>query len=128
MTFEYIGVDGLTIAHSSGSPISSGSFVITSTPSVKVLADGKGVFSGPLTFTFSGGTATGFVSNSINGGGTINPTTVKVKADGSFVIREGDSGTLNGTGITLPDPPGTAGPISGGVEITAANQAKVRAQ
>lgn len=128
MGWEYIGVDGLTIAHSAGSPISSGSFTITSTPSVMVFADGKGVFSGPLTFTFMGGSAAGFVANSINGGGTINPTTLVVKADGALVIRQGDTGTLNGIGITTPDPPGAAGPISGGVEITVANQTEVKAK
>lgn len=127
MTLKLIGVDGLTIVHSAGSPISGGTFTITSTPSVKVKAQGKGVYSGVLSFTFAGGNMSGITAESFTGAGTINPTAIYVKADGALVIREGDTGTLTGSG-TNPSPPPPTVPGTGGVEISVAGQTKVKAQ
>jgi hypothetical protein len=127
MTLELIAVQGCTIAHSSGSSISGGAFVITSTPSVKVKGEAKGVYKTPLSFTFSGGNASGAVPGSVAGGGTIAATAIKTKADGLLVIREGDTGTLTATGTNASPPPPTI-PFVGGVEISVANQTTSKAQ
>jgi len=117
-----------SLDHVSGSSVSGGAFVITSTPSVYVKTEGSGVYSGPLTFTFTGGSASGFVSGSLTGAGTINPTATKVKADGLLIIREGDSVAVTFTGTTLPNPPGTSGTVVGNVEVADAGQSTTKAQ
>lgn len=127
MTLKPIGVDGLTIDHVVGSPVSGGTFTITSTPSLKVKAEGKGVYSGTLNFTFAGGNGPGAVDGTVTATGSINPTAVYVKADGSLVIREDDVGNMTGTGTNSNPPPPTV-PIFGVVEITNAGQTKVKAQ
>lgn len=119
-----VGVDGLTIDHSPGSPISGGSFTVTSVPSTKLIAEGKGAYRGPLTFTFSGGNMSGMVPGSVTGGGTINPTATKMSDGGLFVIREGDAGTLIGTAVPTG---GGSTPVSGDVEVTDPAQTKLRA-
>jgi hypothetical protein len=124
---ELIAVEGLTLDHVSGSPISGGSFTITSTPDAKVKAEGHGVYVSPLAFSFSGGDASGFVAGSVSGGGSITATAVKVQASGIAVMRLGDSVLMNCVGTI--DPPATppTGPVSGNVEITDAGQTKVEA-
>lgn len=123
---ELIAVDGLTLDHAAGSPISGGSFSITSTPDAKVKTDGAGFFAGPLVFTFSGGDADGFVAGSVAGGGSMPATAGKVKIGGVAVMREGDSCTMSCVGTI--DPPATppTGPVAGDVEIADAGQTKVR--
>jgi hypothetical protein len=130
MTAKLIAVLNCTLAHGSTSPISGGVFTVTSTPSVKVLAENKGVYKTPLTYTFAGGNATGFVPGSI---ATLVPQTIvatatKVLVDGVLVMRVDDLGTMTAQGKTLPDPPGAVGPISGPVEISVAGQTKVLAE
>ena len=112
------------VDHDTGSPISGGTFVITSPPSTNVKADGVGVYRGPLSGTFSGGNASGFVSGSVAGSWTINPTASNVKADELPVIRVDDTGTLTATG-TIPPPTGGTGPISGPVVVSDAGQGEV---
>lgn len=111
-----------TIDHASGSPISGGAFTITSLPSLVLLANGNGVFSGPLAFTFAGGSAPGLTG--VSGGGSIPPTALKVTTGGLAVIRAGDTGTLTALGIPPSGPPV---PISGPVEVTDAGQNVVEA-
>jgi len=125
MTLELIAVQGCTIGHGSGSVITGGIFVITTLPSTKVLA-GAGIYSGPIAFTFSGGSGGGCVAGSVTGAGTINPTANKV-LEALHVDRESDSGTMAWTGTNSNPPPPT---LSGSspVEITAAGQTKVKAQ
>lgn len=127
MTFENVAVVGLTISHGSGSTITGGSFVITSSPSSKVKAGGAFVYRGTINFTFSGGSEPTVTAGSVTGSGSISFTATKTKADGQFVIREGDTGTLTGTG-TNPSPPPPTLPVSGSVEISNAGQTKVKAQ
>lgn len=125
MSLEKIAVDGLIIAHSSGSAVSGGEFTITSLPSIKGKADGKGVYSGVLAFTFTGGTHSSGTSGSATGGGSITLTATKSKVDGNLVFREGDTGTLIGVYVPPSVPPPTVA-FSSDVEISAAGQDLVK--
>jgi hypothetical protein len=124
-----IAVDGLTLSHASGSPISLGSFSVTSLPSTVTKENGKGIFITPLLYTFSGGNAPGFVPGSV---ATLVPQSIistaqKTKDYGILVIREEDLGTMICQG-TIPPPTGGVAPISGNVEISNAGQSKVKAE
>ena len=115
------------IGHGSGSPITGGVFVITATPSAKTSAPtGQGVYRGPLTYTFSGGSAAGFDPGTIatTVPQTINPTAIKASADGFKFIREDDNGIMAATGTVS----GTPTPITGSVEVISAGQTKARAK
>lgn len=128
---ELIAVNGCTLSHVTGSPISVGTFEITSTPDGKVKSDGNGVYKDPLAFTFSGGNANGFQDGSVTGGGSIPATSTKVKVGGLFVMREGDSVTMNCVGTIDPPPAPPAsptGPVSGDVEISIAGQIVVKSE
>ena len=125
MSLELIAVDGLTLAHASGSAISLGAFVVTAVPSTKNKAQGKGVFSGPLAFTFSGGNAAGCTPGTVTGGGSIPPAAAKTKSEDLLVIRAGDSVTMVAAGTA---PNGAAVSVSGKVEVSNAGQTKVKAQ
>lgn len=126
MSLENIAVSGCTVAHAAGSTGSGGVFVVTSSPSIKVIAT-AGVYKTPLSVTFSGGTFPGLVPGTVIGTGTISAIATKTKADGLPVMREGDTGTMTGTG-TLPPPAVGTGPATGPIEIASAGQAKVKAQ
>ena len=127
MTLELIAVSGCVIGHIRGSTITGGTFTITSIASTKVKAQALGVYTLKIDFTFSGGSAPGAVSGSVSGAGVINATATKAKAEGQFVMRQGDSGTLTGAGTNASPPPPTIA-VSGPVEIKTAGQAKVKAQ
>ena len=116
--------DGI-VDHDAGSLVSGGAFVVTSVPSTKVMASAKGVHMGPLAGTFTGGDAAGFVPGSVAGAWTITPTAVAVNAELLPVVREGDTGTLNGVGTI--DPPGVppTGPVVGTVVVSDAGQGEV---
>jgi hypothetical protein len=130
MSLELIAVQGCTLAHAAGSLISGGVFVISSTPNAKAKAESKGIYTTPLQFTFSGGNAAGFVPGSVMTTAPVSmpATAAKVKAGGVLVMREGDFVLMNCTGTTLPNPPGTPGPVAGNVEISVAGQTKVKGQ
>ena len=130
MTLENIANAGLTLSHSSGSPISGGAFTVTSAPDAKAKAVGAGVHVSPLVFTFAGGDAEGFLAGSVAGGGSIPATATQTRAGGALVMREGDSVTMECDGTIDPPPPSPplTAPVSGGVEISAAGQTKVKAQ
>ena len=131
MALEFLGVEGLTIDHSSGSPVSGGSFTITSLASLKMKIKAgilfKGVYRGVLAFTFTGGSHSSGTSGSALGAGTISFTATKNKIDTLFVLREGDSGTLIGTYVPPSVPPPTV-PFTSNVEITDAGQSKVKGE
>jgi hypothetical protein len=124
-----IGVDGLTIGHGIGSTCSGGTFTITSVPSLKVKAGGKGVYKGTLSFTWSGGNHIGGVPATALGSGTINFSSSKVKADNQFVIRLDDTGTMSGT-YTQPGSPPVPGILFSNqpVKISNAGQTVVKAE
>jgi hypothetical protein len=130
MSLIEIANANLTLDHAEGSLISGGSFTVTSVPDPKSKADGAGVHVSPLTFTFTGGNASGFLDGSVTGGGSIPATATKAKSSGALVMRRGDSATMACIG-TIDPPPSSApftGPVSGGVEISDAGQVKTRAQ
>ena len=116
-----------SLGHKAGSPISGGVFTITSVPSIKVKAGGQGVFRGPLVFTFSGGSASGFQPGTVAGGGAIPPSALKVKADGQLVIRDGDFVLMAATGTSASFPFPVL-PIAGNVEVADPGQTKAKAQ
>jgi len=123
---EYIAVEGLTIDHSAGSPVSGGVFTITSVASSVVAVEGKGIYTVEINFTFAGGTHTGGTSGSATGAGSVTATAAKVKSEGGEVMRVGDMGDMDGTYVI---PPNTPGSFTGApVEITDANQDKVKAK
>lgn len=129
MSLEKIANEDLTLDHGSGSPISGGSFTVTSTPSAKNKAGGKGIYTDPLLYTFAGGDGAGAVNGSVASVGpqSIAATAAKSKGDGALVMREGDSGTMAAIGTNSAPPPPTL-PFSGPVEIAAAGQDKAKAQ
>lgn len=114
-----------TIDHDAGSPVSGGSFVVTSTPSAFVKVNGKGIYRGPLSGTFTGGDAAGFVSGSVTGTWVINPTAAFVKVEGLPVVREDDVGTLSGVGTIDPPAVPPTGPVVGSVVVADSGQGDV---
>jgi len=127
MSLEPIAVIGCVIEHGSGSVITGGTFVITSTPSTKVKPGGLGAYKGTtIAFTFSGGSGGGCTDGTVTGSGTISASALKVKAENQLVIREGDIGTMNWTG-TNPSPPPTNLTGTSNVVISSAGQTKVKA-
>lgn len=128
MTLANIANADLTLAHAAGSLISGGTFTVTSTPDAKTKADGVGVHVSPLTFTFSGGDAEGFLTGTVSGGGSIPATATKTKASGILVMRKGDVGTMACSGTVDPPATPTTSAVSGNVEISAAGQSKAKAQ
>ena len=127
MTTKEVAVDGCVLSHKAGSPISGGSFSITSTPSDKELENGKGAYEKELKFTFSGGSATGFAPNSVatTAPQTINPT-ADSKMGGEKVMRKGDSVLMNCVGTIAPPATPPTGPIAGDVEISDAGQTNLK--
>lgn len=121
---ELLAVDGATLKHSSGSPISGGVFTIESAPSSKTKEDSAGIYTTPLLCSFSGGSASGFVSGTVSTVAPvpINASSQKTKDYDILVMRKGDSGTLVCQG-TLTG--GGVGPVSGGFEIDDPGQSKV---
>jgi len=127
MTLELIAVEGCTIAHDSGSGISGGTFTITSVASTRVKGQGFGVYTVTIDFTFAGGNEATVTPGTVVGSGSVSSTAIKTKAEGLIVMREGDTGTLSGTGTNPAAPPPTL-PVSGPVIIAAAGQSKARAE
>ena len=90
-----IAVVGCTVTLSPG----EGMKQITTQASLKVKADGKGVYCGPIDVSVSG-YSDGTITVPLSGSGTITiqPSAQKVKVEGKYVILEGDSGSalING--------------------------------
>lgn len=128
MSLELIMTQSGALGHATGSTVSGGAFVVTSAPSTKSKAEGAGVYSGPLQYTFSGGSAAGFVSGTVTtvAPAAIPPTAVKSLAEGLPVIRLGDQAVMVVVG--LPPPPATATvPVPGAVtEVANAGQQTVK--
>ena len=96
---------------------------ITSVPSPKVKAEGKGVYKTPLQFTVAGANAVGYQPGTVQGNGTIPATAVKVKVEGVAPMRMNDEGVAAMQGTTLA---GTLQSFNETWRITAPNQSKVR--
>lgn len=116
-----IAVSGCSLSFGSG----SGSISISSTPSTKVKLDGKGVYSGGIDFSISGYMGGTITNGDGAGSGHISPGAMHVKADGSFVMLEGDTSlpvTINGT---MPGPMGPQPTVAvDTVKISNAGQSK----
>lgn len=109
-----IFTQGGHIEHDIGSLVSGGSFSITSSPSSKVKVVSNFIFTSPLSVSFSGGNMSGMVPGSVNGVGTISATASKTK-QGTFVMRNNDTGTLVGT--AQPSGGGSPVPVSFSVKL-----------
>lgn len=120
---ELFAVQGMTLAHATGSQASGGSLTPTTPPSIKVKAESKGVYRGPVAFSFSGGNYVGGQPGTAVGTGTINGSATKNKADSLAVLLEGDSGTMTGTYVSASNPFPTL-PFSSDVEVSVAGQTK----
>jgi hypothetical protein len=119
---------GGALNHKSGSVISGGAFVITSTPSVKDKAGGLGVFPKEVEFTFSGGSASGCVPGTVATAAPVKipATAIKSKTEGFPPVRLGDFVTMSALGDN-PTPPPPKVAVAGPVEVSDAGQTKVKA-
>lgn len=113
MTLKNIAVEGCTLSEPTAQ--------ITTPASTKVKADGKGVYSGPLTISISGYSGQGIEVGT--GTDTLQPTATKVKVEGKMVILEGDQVTITVTGQT---PQGASASVPVNVKIQDAGQSKAK--
>jgi len=118
---KLIMVDGGTLAHGSGSTITGGAFVITSTPNANVGVDTKGVYTTALTYTFSGGSAPGFVVGDVASVGpqALVATAQETNIDALAPMREDDTGVMACEGELLA---GGTGTVNGPVIVDDAGQ------
>ena len=126
MALKEIAVQGLTLTPQGIVTPGTGTLTITSTPSVKVEGEGNGAYKSPLQFTLAGANAVGYDPGTVVtvGTGSITATAIKVKADGTVVMRVDDqnasvsmTGTISGTPTPFVEP----------WKITNAGQTRVRA-
>ena len=119
-----VAVVGCTVTLSPGDGVKQ----ITTEASLKVEADGKGVYFGPIDVDVSGYSDTSItVSGSGSGTITIQPSAQKVKVEGDFVILEGDSGTatINGKAWSGQTQVEAQSDVTAKIEV--AGQVKVKA-
>jgi len=119
MIGHYVAVVGLTLAPQG--IVSGGTVSISSAASLKVKVQGNGVYKSSLDFSVTGANAVGYDPGTVTGTGSILASATKVKADGSFVMRENDSASISMTGTIG----GTPTPFTEPWKITAAGQSKV---
>ena len=91
-----VAVVGCTVTLSPGEGVAQ----ITTQASVKVKADGKGVYFGPIDVDVSS-YSDSVITVPLSGSGTITiqPSAQKVKVEGDYVILEGDSGSAEINGM-----------------------------
>lgn len=119
-----VAVVGCTVTLSPG----DGNKQITTQASLKVKADGKGVYFGPIDVAVSGySDSTITVSGSGNGTITIQPSAQKVKVEGDYVILEGDSGSAMIDGMAYSGSSQVAVQSEVTAKIEVAGQVKVKA-
>lgn len=119
-----VAVVGCTVTLSPG----KGMKQITTQASLKVKADGKGVYFGPIDVAVSGYSDENItVSGSGSGTITIQPSAQKVKVEGDYVILEGDNGTatINGKAWSGDTQVEAQSNVTAKIEI--AGQVKVKA-
>ena len=119
-----VAVVGCTVTLSPG----EGNKQITTQASLKVKADGKGVYFGPIDVAVSG-YSDSIITVPLSGSGTITiqPSAQKVKVEGKYVILEGDSGSAMINGMAQQGQ--TQVPVQSNVtaKIEVAGQVKVKA-
>ncbi len=115
----------IAVANANATFISSqgGSVTVTTLPSTNVRAGGAGVYRGPLNISIPAGAVSGSCIQSVPATGTMNPTAQHARIDGQNPIREGDSVTINVTGLDASNNPCN---FNTDVEVTAAGQTEVR--
>jgi len=119
-----VAVVGCTVTLSPG----EGMKQITTQASLKVKADGKGVYFGPIDVSVSAYSDSVItVPSSGSGTITIQPSAQKVKVEGKYVILEGDSGSALIDGMAQQGQ--TQVPVKSNVtaKIEVAGQVKVKA-
>lgn len=121
---ENVAVVGCTVTLSPGTGVAQ----ITTQASLKVKADGKGVYCGPIDVSVSGySDSTITVPGSGSGTITIQPSAQKVKVEGKYVILEGDSGSALINGMAYSGSSQIAVPSNVTAKIAVAGQVKVTA-
>ena len=119
-----VAVVGCTVTLSPG----EGNKQITTQASLKVKANGKGVYCGPIDIAVSGYSDSVItVSGSGSGTITIQPSAQKVKVEGKNVILEGDSGTATINGLKWSGDKQVAASNTVTAKIEVAGQNKVKA-
>ena len=119
-----VTVVGCTVTLSPGTGVAQ----ITTQASLKVKADGKGVYFGPIDVAVSGySDSTITVSGSGSGTITIQPSAQKVKVEGKYVILEGDSGSAMIDGMAQQGQAQVAVQSNVTAKIELAGQVKVKA-
>ena len=119
-----VAVVGCTVTLSPGTGVAQ----ITTQASLKVKADGKGVYFGPIDVAVSGYSDSIItVSGSGSGTITIQPSAQKVKVEGDYVILEGDSGTATINGMAWSGETQVAAQSNVTAKIEVAGQVKVKA-
>ena len=121
---ENVAVVGCTVTLSPG----EGNKQITTQASLKVKADGKGVYFGPIDVSVSGYSDSVItVPGSGSGTITIQPSAQKVKVEGKSVILEGDSGDAMIDGMAQQGTAQVAVKSKVTAKIQVAGQVKVKA-
>ena len=119
-----VAVVGCTVTLSPG----EGMKQITTQASLKVKADGKGVYFGPIDVSVSG-YSDSIITVPLSGSGTITiqPSAQKVKVEGKNVILEGDSGSAMIDGMAQQGQAQVAVKSNVTAKIELAGQVKVKA-
>ena len=119
-----VAVVGCTVTLSPGEGIKQ----ITTQASLKVKADGKGVYFGPIDVSVSG-YSDSIITVPLSGSGTITiqPSAQKVKVEGKNVILEGDSGSAMIDGMAQQGQAQVAVKSNVTAKIELAGQVKVKA-
>ena len=119
-----VAVVGCTVTLSPG----EGMKQITTQASLKVKADGKGIYFGPIDVSVSGYSDSVItVPGSGSGTITIQPSAQKVKVEGKNVILEGDSGSAMIDGMAQQGQAQVAVQSNVTAKIELAGQVKVKA-
>ena len=119
-----VAVVGCTVTLSPGTGVAQ----ITTQASLKVKADGKGVYCGPIDVSVSGYSDSVItVPGSGSGTITIQPSAQKVKVEGDYVILEGDSGDAMIDGMAQQGQTQVAVKSKVTAKIEVAGQMKVKA-
>lgn len=130
MALKLIAVSGMTVQVSDPTVVAT--ITITGSPSLKVKAEGNGVYKDSLGVTVTAITVPSAGATIPDPGPynvTFSATAQKVKADGSLVLRVDDeTGTINATPKIPSTPSPIDFPVSFKIEISNAGQSKSKAQ